>query len=115
MSDKKDWLKYLQGERIPSLEDDEADKRRSDSNIFEVILDLHNHTEDQAYKALIAAVKNSKELNCNRIKVITGKGSFFPIKPGRLFFIVPQWLDAIQESGLIKSFKQEEGIIDIKF
>jgi DNA-nicking Smr family endonuclease len=114
MVDKEIWEQYIRGE-LPEI-DRGLDKAEEIAGEVadEVVLDLHNHTESQAYEAIRKALRQAKKLSCQRLRIITWKGNDYPEVPGRLFTIVPRWLEVMQEKGKIRNFKQEKlGIIQV--
>lgn len=106
MEDKEIWERYIKGE-LPEI-DLGIDTDEYENEAEELILDLHNHTEDQAYTAVYNIVRKAKELPCTKIRIITGRGSNYPITPGKLFTIVPKWLEVMQDANEIQSFRNED-------
>ena len=69
--DKKDWQKFLDSSEKLQAKDIDQSKRK---NIFEMSIDLHGFTLEEANKEISEFIENCYSNKVKRINVITGKG-----------------------------------------
>ena len=69
--DKKDWQKFLDSSEKLQAKDIEQSKSK---NIFEMSIDLHGFTLEEANKEISEFIENCYSNKVKRINVITGKG-----------------------------------------
>ena len=69
--DKKDWQKFLDSSEKLQAKDIDQSKSK---NIFEMSIDLHGFTLEEANKEISEFIENCYSNKVKRINVITGKG-----------------------------------------
>ena len=69
--DKKDWQKFLDSSEKLQAKDIEQSKSK---NIFEMSIDLHGFTLEEANKEISEFIENCYSNKVKKINVITGKG-----------------------------------------
>ena len=69
--DKKDWQKFLDSSEKLQAKDIDQSKSK---NIFEMSIDLHGFTLEEANKEIPEFIENCYSNKVKRINVITGKG-----------------------------------------
>ena len=69
--DKKDWQKFLDSSEKLQAKDIDQSKSK---NIFEMSIDLHGFTLEEANKEISEFIENCYLNKVKRINVITGKG-----------------------------------------
>lgn len=104
MVDDDIWQKYIKGEIKDICKIEKELDVDLQNNLSNLLLDLHGYNEQESYLLLKQTIYAAKLENIKKLTVITGKGSNFPQRPGRLYEIVPQWLDVMQEQKQIKKF-----------
>ena len=69
--DKKDWQKFLDSSEKLQAKDIDQSKSK---NIFEMSIDLHGFTLEEANKEISEFIENCYSNKVKRVNVITGKG-----------------------------------------
>ena len=69
--DKKDWQKFLDSSEKLQAKDIDQSKSK---NIFEMSIDLHGFTLEEANKEISEFIENCYSNKVKKINVITGKG-----------------------------------------